>query len=78
MLPQTSPFGLGAPHTGLHPLTLWTVIHQMITRDYRHFVYLPSFTPKRIGVGLQNVSNTRGLNIYKELGQKENKGEKIS
>lgn len=53
------------------------MIHQVITRDYEHFMYLSCFGLERIGVGLQNTHSTRGLNRYKELGQKENKGEKV-
>jgi len=75
---QASPsFGLGAPHAGLHPLTPWTVIHRVITRDYEHFTCLCCFTLERIAVGIQNTRNTRGLSRYKELGQKDNKGEKV-
>ena len=44
------------------PQTLWTATHQVITRDYEHSIYLLCFRLERIGVGLQNTFDTRGLN----------------
>lgn len=55
----------------------WTVIHRVITRDYERFMCLCCFTLERIAVGIQNTCSTGGLSRYKELGQKENKGEKV-